>query len=115
MTILSGVILITLMVHLFLFILNNQWRVRKLVIFIDKFRDEDLLAKEDHEILYDRYSSFLSYMEFFPDKQEYRLLYENKEFDSFVTSTRKRLKYYAIVTAICFALLAVLVSTINPV
>jgi hypothetical protein len=78
------------------------------VTFIDKFRDEGLLAKKDYEHLYDRYTSFLSYMEFFPNKQEYSLLYENKAFDKFVTRTRKGLTYYVIVTAICFALLAVL-------
>src|SRR5688572_30213883 len=99
----------TMTIHFLLLIMTNQWRIKRLVTFVDKFRDDDLLAKKDYEHLHDRYTSFLSYMEFFPDKQDYSLLYENEEFDKFVTRTRKRLKYYAIVTAVCFALLSILV------
>ena len=109
MQILLSILMVLLTIHSFLLIWTNKWRIRKLVTFVDKFKEEELLGKKDYEYLYDRYTSFLSYMEFFPDKEDYRLLYENKDFYKFVTTTRNRLIYYAIVTVICFALLAVLV------
>ena len=113
MTIFLPVITITLMIHFFLLILTNQWRIKKLVTFVDKFRDEDLLTEKDYEYLHNRYNSFLSYMEFFPDKEDYSSIYENAEFDRFVRTTRRRLKYYAIVTGICFALLSVGIPIAN--
>jgi hypothetical protein len=83
-------------------------------MFVNKFKEEEILGKKDYEYLYGRYTSFLSYMEFFPDKDDYQLLYEDKEFNKFVTTNRKRLKYYAVVTAVCFALLAVLLPISEP-
>lgn len=113
MTILLPILMVTLTIHFFLLIFTNKWRVNKLVSFVEKFNEENILAKSDYDYLYDRYTGFLSYMEFFPDKDDYKCLYENKDFDKFVKTTRKRLIYYAIVTASCFALLAVLIPMSN--
>ena len=113
MTVLLPIVMILLMIHFFLLIWTNQWRIKKLVTFVDKFRDEDLLTKKDYEYLYNRYTSFLSYMEFFPDKEDYKSIYENVEFVRFVQRTRRRLKYYAIVTGTCFALLAIGIPIAN--
>jgi hypothetical protein len=104
-----SILMVLLTIHFFLLIWTNKWRIRKLVTFIDKFKQEELLGKRDYEYLNDRYTNFFRYMEFFPDKEDYRLLYENKDFYKFVTTTKTRLKYYAIVSVICATLLAVLV------
>jgi hypothetical protein len=113
MAILLPILMVTLTIHFFLLIWTNKWRVNKLVLFVEKFNEEKILTESDYDYLYDRYTSFLSYMEFFPDKEGYKLLYENKEFEKFVATTRKRLNYYAIVTAACFALLAILIPISN--
>src|SRR6478735_5387489 len=90
--------------HFFLLIYTNKRRIKKLVTFVENFGKDNLLTVNEYERLYDRYTSFLSYLEFFPDKDDYRNLYENVEFDQFVRKTRQRLKYYAIVSATCFVL-----------
>lgn len=96
--------------HFFLLVYTNKNRIRKLVTFVENFRKDNLLTGKDYERLNDRYTSFLSYLEFFPDKDDYKILYENVEFDNFVRKTRQRLKYYAIVSATCFTVLVVFFS-----
>lgn len=103
------ILMVLVTIHSILLIWTNQWRIQKLIKFVDAFKKQGLLEQPDYDFLHDRYTSFLSYLEFFPDEQDYGQLYKNKEFSQFVTTTRKRLKYYAIVTVICFTLLAVLI------
>lgn len=96
--------------HFFLLIYANKNRIRKLVVFLEDFRRDNLLTEKDYERLHDQYTGFLSYLEFFPDKDDYKALYENNDFDKFVTKTRRKLKYYAIISAVTFALLCTLLS-----
>jgi hypothetical protein len=104
----SIVVFLILFVHVFLLMLHNAFRIKKLLKYIDKFKNEGKLNENDYQLLYDRYTSFFSYLEFYPDKIDFRTLYENSEFDSYVRRSKWKLKYYSIVAGTAFAILLIL-------
>lgn len=102
--------MVVLAVHLTLFIFTNKWRIRKLTSFVDMFRDKNLLTKREHEDLHKRYTGFLGYLEPFPSEEDFSILYKDTAFSLFVKKARWRLRQYAILTLISFALLAILLT-----
>lgn len=87
----------------------NKWRVMKLRGFIDSFRTRDLLSDKDYQLLSDRYNGIFSPFEFFPDKKDFAVLYEDEVFARFVTKTRMRMKMLAIGFAVSIALTIIFV------
>lgn len=100
---------LTLFGHFFFLLLHNTFRTKRLVKFVDKFKKEGKLNDADYELLYDRYTSFFHYLEFYPDKEDFRTLYENSEFDDYVRRSKWKLKYCLIVIAISFLVLLIVV------
>lgn len=96
-----------LCIHFFLLMFHNTFRIKKLLEYIDKFKKEGKLNDKDFELLYDRYTSFFHYLEFYPDKNDFKTLYENSEFDSYVKRSKWKLKYYSIVIVTSFLILLI--------
>ncbi|GAB1444432.1 hypothetical protein MASR2M41_00350 [Flammeovirgaceae bacterium] len=94
--------------HFGLFIRTNQVRIGRLVSFVIDFRDRQVLTESEFSDLHGRYSSFLSYMEWFPDKGDYAKLYADIEFDSFVRNTRIKLRYFGIVALLAFTIFSLM-------
>ena len=105
------VIFLTGITHLALLIIANKMRIKRLVTYVENFRSANVLTKSEYEHLRDRYTSFMSYMEFFPDRTDYKAMYDNSEFDQFVNKMRRRLKYYAIVSAVTLTILVFILPT----
>ena len=104
-------IFLTGVTHFALLIITNKMRIKRLVTYIENFRSANVLTKSDYEYLRDRYTSFMSYMEFFPDRTDYKAMYDNPEFDQFVNKMRRRLKYYAIVSSVTLIILFFILPT----
>lgn len=103
--IISIVVSMILFLHLFLLLFHNTFRIKKLLKYVDKFKKEGKLNDKDFELLYDRYTSFFYYLEFYPDKNDFKTLYENSEFDTYVRRSKWKLKYYSIVVGTSFLIL----------
>ncbi|WP_276371743.1 hypothetical protein [Chryseolinea sp. H1M3-3] len=104
-------IFLTGVTHLALLIITNKIRIKRLVTYVENFRSANVLTKSDYEYLRDRYTSFMGYMESFPDKTYYKVMYDNPEFDQFVHKMRRRLRYYAIVAAVTLIVLIFILPT----
>jgi len=91
--------------HFGLFIRTNQVRIGRLSSFVREFRDRQVLTESEFSDLHGRYSGFLSYMEWFPNKEDYPKLYADMEFDNFVRHSRIKLKYFGIVTLLSFVII----------
>lgn len=85
--------------------------LRSLLDFFEKERTN--LGEKDYRQLVNRYSGITRLYKSFPDRESYPVLYANKEFESFVTITKKKTKYYLIVTVAGFILLAVVASLLE--
>jgi hypothetical protein len=110
LTVIEIVIAITLFVHFYLLMMHNAFRVKKLLTYIDQFKQEGKLSKNDFELLYNRYTSFFHYLEFYPDKSDFKVLYENTAFDAYVKKSKWKLKYYSIVSLTLIVILLILDS-----
>lgn len=104
----SIVVFLILFVHAFLLMFHNTFRIKKLLKYVDLFKKEGKLSDKDFELLYDRYTSFFSYLEFYPDKNDFKTLYENSEFESYVRRSKWKLKYYSIVVGASFLILLII-------
>jgi len=101
----SIVVSLIFFLHFFLLLFHNTFRIKKLLKYIDKFKREGKLNDKDYEILYDRYTSFFHYLEFYPDKNDFKTLYENSDFDTYVRRSKWKLKYYSIVAGASLVIL----------
>jgi TRAP-type C4-dicarboxylate transport system permease small subunit len=101
-------LMMTTMIHCILLVIMNKVRILKLVKFIDTFYHKDLLSNSDYEFLNSRYRGFFSYLEFYPDRNDFHVLYEDRGFDRFVKQFKKRLTYLAVVTAIGLVLIVII-------
>ena len=106
----SIVVAIILALHVPLLLFHNTFRIKKLLKYIDKFKKEGKLNDKDFELLYDRYTSFFHHLEFYPDKSDFKTLYENSEFDSYVRRSKWKLKYYSIVVGVSFLVLLIIIA-----
>jgi hypothetical protein len=95
--------------HFSLLLLHNTFRIKRLVKFVKKFQKDGKLSANDFKVLYERYTSFLSYLEFYPDKEDFKILYENSEFDKYVKRSKWILKYCIVVIGITFIILLIAV------
>src|SRR5690348_9581734 len=75
----SVLIFLTGITHVALFIITNKLRIKRLLTLVENFRNANLLTKSDYQYLRDRYTGFLSHMESFPDKADYKVMYDNPE------------------------------------
>lgn len=110
LTVIEIVIAITLLVHCYLLAIHNVFRIRKLLIYIDQFKEEGKLSKNDFDLLYNRYTSFFHYLEFYPDKSDFKVLYENIAFDAYVKKSKWKLKYYSTVSLTLIVILLILAA-----
>ena len=85
--------------------LHNTFRIKKLIKFVDRFKNEGKLSASDYGLLHDRYTGFFHYLEFYPDKEDFKTLYENPEFDEYVRRSKWKLKYCSMVIGISFLVL----------
>lgn len=105
----SIITFLTLFGHFFFLMFHNTFRIKKLIKFVDKFKKEGKLSDADYELLYNRYTSFFSYLELYPDKEDFKLLYQSPEFDNYVRASKWKLKYCSIVIGISFLILLIVV------
>lgn len=89
--------------------------LRSLLDFIEKERIN--LGEKDYKQLVNRYSGITRLYEPFPGRESYPVLYSNTEFESFVIEAKKKTKYYILVTATGFIILAAVASWLesNPI
>jgi hypothetical protein len=92
-----------------LLLILNKLRVMKLRTFIVDFKKRSLLSDKDYQLLDERFNRFFHDLEFFPDRRDFAMLYEDETFRHFVTKTEKRLMILAIGTVISIALTIIFV------
>jgi hypothetical protein len=95
-------------IHFCLFIITNKNRINTLLEYVEKFGRENILTSYEYKSLRNRYTHIFRYMEFYPDRNDYKKLYDISEFDDFVKKSRKKLKYYGLVSAICIAFVPII-------
>jgi hypothetical protein len=105
----SIIAFLTLVGHFLFLMLHNTFRIKRLIKFVDRFKNEGKLSDSDYRLLYDRYTSVFHYLEFYPDKEDFKTLYENLEFDQYVRKSKRKLKYCSFVIGISFLVLLMVI------
>ena len=81
-----------LIVHGGILVYFNMFRVRKTIEYINDFRG-NILSEADYKDLKNRYTSFFSYLEPYPNDERYKILYTNYSFCKFVNRGKIIFKY----------------------
>jgi hypothetical protein len=102
-------LIVATFVQMALLLVLNKWRGMKLRTFIVDFKKRNLLSDKDYQLLDGRYNGFFRDLEFFPDRADFAMLYEDEIFNRFVTKTEKRLMILAVGTVIGIALTIIFV------
>lgn len=108
----SIMIFVTLFAHAALLAFHNKFRIKKLLWYLDIFKKENKISDKGYDLLYNRYTGFFHYLEFYPDRDDFKVLYENRDFDTYVRMSRWKIRYCSMVIAVSFLLL-VLILLIN--
>lgn len=111
--IISTITFLTLIGHFLFLLTHNQFRIKKLLKYFDKFKKDGRLSDKDFELLQDRYTSFFNYLEFYPDKEDFKTLYENPEFEAYIKASKWKIKYCSIVIGISTLILLIVLPFNN--
>jgi len=95
-------IIILLWFHGFIFLYLRKRNQKKLIKYLESFRGNELTLYEAKKLI-ELHTNFpFGSFEFYPNEQDYALLYKNQKFASFVKQNKKMTKYFIIVIPILF-------------
>lgn len=74
-------------------IMYNRYRIKRLTIFVNEFHKIGLLKKKEYELLAGNYRGFFRYLEGYPDRDKYAILYLHNDFRVFSEQSILIFKY----------------------
>lgn len=102
-------VFLTLFSHALFLSMHNELRIKKVLWYLDLFKKNREISDKDYKFLYDRYAGFFNYLEFYPDKEDFKALYQNSDFARYVNRSKWKIKYCAIVIAVSILILILIV------
>lgn len=101
-----------LIIHGGILVYFNMLRVRRTIEYLNDFKGS-ILSEVDYKELKDRYTSFFSYLEPYPEYKRYKKIYADDNFHKFVRRGKRIFKYLFIALPSLLIILLIM-SLISP-